>query len=178
MPHKISIGLSRKDGLPQFGSIGASCHIEFEIDTDPLGNDLEGFHRSVSDAFTACRQAVHDELSRYKQQNGVQPALTSQQQAVPANGNGNGSANGRGHDQQPGNGSSRAATPKQLTYAKQLANQIDALGSRKLESLVRSMFQVAVAELTSLQASELIDRLKEIKSGSAELPPELQGAAR
>mgnify|MGYP003351377640 CR=1 FL=1 len=28
---KLSVGLQKKVGLPEFGSLGASCHVEFEI---------------------------------------------------------------------------------------------------------------------------------------------------
>ena len=63
MAVKLSVGLQRKIGLPEFGSLGASCHVEFEIDSSLLEHDLNGFHQKVSDAFVACRQAVHNQLA-------------------------------------------------------------------------------------------------------------------
>lgn len=63
MAVKLSVGLQRKVGLPEFGSLGASCHVEFEIDSSLLEHDLNRFHQKVSDAFVACRQAVHDQLA-------------------------------------------------------------------------------------------------------------------
>ena len=43
MPVKVSAGLSRKHGLPDYGSVGASCQIEFEVDHRLLEQDLTGF---------------------------------------------------------------------------------------------------------------------------------------
>ena len=50
MPIKINVGLSRKIGLPEFGSLGASCNVEFEADQQLLQNDLDGFYQRVAEA--------------------------------------------------------------------------------------------------------------------------------
>ena len=73
MPLKFSVGLSKKIGQPDYGSLGASCHVEYEADSVLLFSDLETFHRQVKAAFVACKQAVQDELSRH-QNGGAVPA--------------------------------------------------------------------------------------------------------
>ena len=40
MPMTLSIGLSRKLGLPDYGSLGASCNVTVESDAVLLHDDL------------------------------------------------------------------------------------------------------------------------------------------
>lgn len=172
MPITINIGLSKKIGTANYGSVGASCNVAFEAGHDLLENDLDGFHQKVKNAFTACRQAVQDELTRSQSAepagdggNGTSEPLVSE--PPRANGNGaNGHRNG-GH----------SASEKQMTYLRQLAGQIKGLGVRRLDSLAQKMFGKPVAALTSLDASGLIDCLKAIKSGEINLDNALNGAA-
>jgi len=102
---KVSVGLSKKVGLPEYGSLGASCHVEVELDSALLQNDLEKFQQHVRRAYVACAQAVNEELTR---SNGHHPAQAPN--PAPANGNGtkgNGHAsNGNGHS----NGQRHATT--------------------------------------------------------------------
>ena len=41
MPMKLNVGLSKKVGLPDYGSLGASCHVELELDSTLLATDLD-----------------------------------------------------------------------------------------------------------------------------------------
>ena len=63
MPLRLNVGLSKKIGQPDYGSLGASCHVDMELDGSLINHDLESFHRHVRNAFIACREAVDDEAS-------------------------------------------------------------------------------------------------------------------
>jgi len=68
MPLKLNVGPSKKVGLPDYSSIGASCHVEIELpDSGP-----SGFQAEAERAFAACRQAVDDELARHRTDGGDQ----------------------------------------------------------------------------------------------------------
>ncbi len=168
MPLKVNVGLSKKLGLPDYGSLGASCHVEFEISAGQLESDLDGFHRHVRNAYTACRQAVQEELGRQQPGGGENLAAP---RAAPANGNGHASpANGNGKSGGSANGHAHhRASQKQTDYAQQLAGQIRGLGIRRLESLASKMCGKPLADLSNLDASGLIDLLKDIKSGKIDL---------
>src|SRR5262245_30062276 len=68
MPLRLNVGVSRKIGLPEYSSAGASCHIELELEARLLESDLPGFHAQVRDAYLAAHQAVDDELARLQGQ--------------------------------------------------------------------------------------------------------------
>jgi hypothetical protein len=173
----IRTGLAKKIGLRDYGSLGATCEVTFEADHNLLDRDLEGFQQRVKNAFTACRQAVQDELARQQQ---AESATSSNGPTASANGpNGNAQANGNGHANDNGhhNGTTgHAASEKQLAFARQLAKAIPGLGIRRLETLTQKMYGKSLVALTSMDASGLIDTLKSIKDGDIDLSQVLEGS--
>ena len=157
MPLKLNVGVSKKIGQPDYGSLGASCHLEVELDQSLVFDDLDGLQERIQNVFAACRQAVTDELAslELRQING------SSQTAV--GGQSNDSANGH------------RVTQKQLEYARQLAGPIRGLGVRRLKGLAQLMFSKPLADLSSLEASGLIDVLKDIKAGKVDLAAVING---
>ena len=174
MPLRINLGVSEKRGLPEYGSIGASCGVEFEAEASLLQTDPEAFHRHVRNAYSACRQAVQDELARHRQ---VQESPASQPQAAtqptpgpvsqPANSDGN---------QNSGCGNGHSVSEKQLIYIQRLARQIEGLGVGRLDTIAQKMFDKPTAALSSMDASGMIDTLKAIKAGEIGLDGVLSGA--
>jgi hypothetical protein len=173
MALKLNVGISKKVGLPDYGSLGTFCNVEVEVDSSLIFVDLDAFHQKVRQAYVACSQAVKDELAR---QTSSMPT-SSQSPTAPNNGNSamNGNCNGNGHSK-AANGS--RVSQKQLNYANQLAGQIPGLGIRRLEPLANEMFGLPLAGLSSCDASSLIDTLKAIKDGRLELDGAFQGESQ
>jgi hypothetical protein len=147
MPLTLNVGLSRKIGLPDFGSLGASCHVTVELDGHLIQHDLEAFHRHVRQAYAACRQAVQEELSRQ---------VAGDTHPSGNNGHTNGyTANSNGQARRRDN--PRPATASQVRAIESIAKrrQLDLIG------LLRERFGANNAEvLTITEASALIDELK------------------
>jgi hypothetical protein len=157
---KVNVGLSKKVGLPDYGSLGASCHVELELDGGLLQNDLEAFQRHVKNAFVACRQAVHDQLAR---ENPVSDSRTgTQPNGHPSPGRVSMGA-GNGHETRSHSRRSfRPATQSQARAIRTIANrqQLD------LAQLLGQKFGVSRPEELSLSdASSLIDELKAPAAG-------------
>jgi hypothetical protein len=156
MPLRLNVGISKKLGLPEYSSIGASCHIELELDLRLLEADLDAFQEQVRDVYIACNQAVNDELARHQASSVHQPANGHPAPAgghAPADGNGppaprTGGARGRPR---------KPATPSQVRALVAIARAQHA----DLEGILRAEYAVTRPEDLSLpEASQLIDQLK------------------
>ena len=170
MPITINVGLNKKLGLPDFGSLGANCTVEFILPSTFPQDDLETFQRHVRSAYVAVHKpSTKSWLGSRARQMAARaignPVATRVSQPAMSNG-------------ETGNGNhGRGPSEKQLTYLRQLAGQVKGVGVRSLDTLAQKMFDKPVAGLSSLDASGLIDTLKAIKAGEMDLEAVLGGAA-
>ena len=155
MALKLNVGVSRKVGLPDYGSVGASCNLELEVEVGLLERDLDAFHARVRDAYVAAHQAVHDELARLQ----APVEAPSDPPAPPRHHASNGHPGGNGHADRPPAGRPRPrrpATDKQVRAIRTIAGRQHA----DLDGLLRGYGVDRPEDLSLRQASELIDALK------------------
>jgi hypothetical protein len=153
---KLNVGTNRKVGQPDFGSAGASCNLELELDT-ALFQDLEGLQQVVRRAYAACNQAVQDELARIAgdtNQN-THPQEVIEVRTTPT-------ISGATVTRIPVAQFSNQPSPRPATASQVKA--IRAIAARRkidLVGMLRERFGLTTAdELGIRQASNLIDELK------------------
>ena len=132
---KLNVGLSRKIGEANFGSRGASVHLELELDGG-LVHDPDRLSDRIRHLFQLARASVDEELSRNGQQD---PRSDSRPESPRRAGNG------------------RPATQSQVRALRAIAarQKID------LAAELRRRFDVErPQDLDLSQASELIDAIK------------------
>ncbi len=156
MPLKLSVGLNKKIGLPNYGSLGASCSVEIELDSHVMARNPALLQQQAQQAFASCTQAVEGELARQTTPGGQSNGSHARGQNGSANGHTNGHSNGHhqnGHRKTNG----RQATASQV-------KAIVAIAGRQRLDLARELrarFQVDRPENLSItDASRLIDELK------------------
>ncbi|MBX7168127.1 MAG: hypothetical protein K1X74_17460 [Pirellulales bacterium] len=153
MPLILEVSLARKIGLPEYGSLGASCGLKIETDAGLLAGDAVGLRQQLAQAYQLCATAVEEELNKRRSH---EASGTSEAIAEPAK-----SASSANRRQ------GRASiTPRQLAYLRELAAEIDACGEQRLESMAQGAYGVPLTELSSQQASGLIQRIKHLKAGT------------
>jgi hypothetical protein len=54
---ETNVEICKKIGQPDYGSLGASCNVEVELDQSLIFDDLDAFQERVMHAYTACREA-------------------------------------------------------------------------------------------------------------------------
>ena len=155
---RLNVGTNRKIGQPDYGSAGASCNLELELDTG-LFQDLEGLQQVVRRAYAACNQAVNDELARLAHREANQPNAQPQEVIeVRTSPTITGATVNRLPVAQFANQPSpRPATTSQVRALRAICarRKIDLVG------LLRERFGLTTAdELGIRQASALIDELK------------------
>ena len=175
----LNIGLSRKVGEANYGSRGASVNLEIEVESGLL-RDPGQLQERIDYLFGLAKSSVDAQL-------GINGHSKPTPAPAPPDRNGNGVLDGNGHSNGNGaysatgsngngNGSHRASE-KQMNFVNQLARSIRGLGVRRLESLTGKMFGKPLVDLTSLDASALIDTLKAVKEGRVSLDAALTDGA-
>ena len=153
---KLNVGTNRKIGQPDFGSAGASCNLELELDT-ALFQDLEGLQQVVRRAYAACNQAVQDELARIAGDTckNTQPQEVIEVRTTPT-------ISGAPVTRIPAAQFTNQPSPRPATASQVKA--IRAIAARRkidLVGMLRERFGLTTAdELGIRQASNLIDELK------------------
>jgi hypothetical protein len=158
---KLNVGTNRKIGQPDYGSAGASCNLEVELDPT-LFQDLDGLHIVIQRAYSACNQAVNDELARLTatshqpDHHSSNPNNVQEVRISPV------IHGARFHAERPSTPNPSRPSPRPATTSQVRA--IRAIcGRRKIDlvNLLQDRFGLHRAdELGIRQASELIDELK------------------
>ena len=139
MAIRANVSFTQKHGQPDFGSVGAGCSLEFELDTTLLEKDSTALREQFDLAYTTCRQAVQQQLTPFEQSESVLSL-------APVHSN----TNGRKRH-------SRPATQSQQRALWAICNH----HGLNLEAFCRDEFDVSTADCLSIsQASSLIDKLK------------------
>ena len=163
MTIKINVGVNKKIGLPDYGSAGSHCVIELEADNSVLDN-AEQFLQRVKDAYEMARASVEEELAHHRPANtgrsgGTQSQREPEQQQRQE-------YRQEYRNNSSGSGDNRyIASPKQQQFIASLVKAVKGLDWRKLDKYCESKFGRAVSQLSSKEASQLIDDLQAAKSG-------------
>ena len=163
MTIKINVGVNKKIGLPDYGSAGGHCNIEIEADNSIL-DDAKHFLQRVKDAYEVARLSVEEELSHHRPGNGVsqsrsfsppdkEPAPQRQEYRQEYQSNSN------------SGGSSYTSSPKQQQFIAALVKGVKGLDWRTVDRYCDTKFGKVCSQLSSKEASALIEDLKVAKSG-------------
>lgn len=151
MPTTLNVGLSKKVGQPNYGSRGASVHLETELDTGVV-NDPDRLRDRIRQMFRQARGAIHEELA-------------GDDSPIPANGNTEQRSNG---DMTSANAPANGHRERTATESQSRA--LYAIAQRQcfdLSSLLIERFGSESPEDLSLRdASRLIDELNDAVIGS------------
>jgi len=193
MPMKLSVGLTKKIGQPQYGSLAASCQLEVEVESSLLERDPGAFQERVRNVFAACRREVETELEHGDRRKShclpPAPETAEHDPKIPAStrqaakhgplGNGiaaNGAAT-NGDFTSDGDDESQPASASQLSYVRRLASRIGRAAALRVEVLAQRRCGKPLVELSRLEASRLIAILRAVKAGELDWETVLDEAA-
>ncbi len=153
MPLKLAVGWCRKKGDSNFGSRGASILLEVEVDSGLMADPVK-LQERIGALYALARNSVETELKDAKAPTGPSRSASPPPQSVRTD---------RKNDNHGANAD--AATGPQINAIRFLARKY----RFDLNAFLRERFQRDLPEdLTLKQASQVIDRLQELKSNPAE----------
>ncbi len=159
MPLTLNVGIARKLGQPGYSSIGASCNLQVELENGLLG-DPESLQSKIRQAYLACAKAVQNELDRLTTPEAaesvpsISPTTNHKDRSQDADRTQDRVNQGRRRPVRP-------ATPAQVQAIRAIARDHGA----DLAGLLQDEYGVGrPEELSSAQASKLIDTLKAVAS--------------
>ena len=129
--------------------------------------DLEALQGKIQAAFNVCRRAVDEELAKCE----TTEPLSQLTAACQDHADETASRPADQHD-----AAAPLATSRQVDFMCHLARQIRSLGCQRLKLLAQQLYCRPIEELTAMEASRLIDLLKEVRAGTRsvdELLPEV-----
>ena len=97
---KITIGVNRKIGQPNYGSEGASCELTLDVAEQSVSDHPESLVSEIRRAYSLAEQAVGEQLARHQvagDPRGPRPVIEPDRQPLV----GNGSARGPGERWRP-----------------------------------------------------------------------------
>jgi len=152
MPLRVNVGLTKKLGETNYGSRGASVHVEMELDGS-LVTEPAKLQDRIRQLFQIVRSSLTEELNgnSHSHAHGTAKIANGAPAATPGTSNGGGDTAARSA------GTSRAATQSQVRALHAIAKS----KGLNLTRLLRDRYQVDRPEdLGIKQASQLIDSLK------------------
>lgn len=165
MPMKLTIGLSKKIGQPGFGSLGASVHLELEVDST-LVAEPDRLRERIRELFGLAKASIDEELhteptlpcANVQRSTGQATTTARQPHANGRNGATRSTTSGyrsNGHSRQTAN-NSPPATTSQIRALHAITNRL----GLNLEAVLQDRFNLGdAAVLTVAEASQLIDEL-------------------
>jgi hypothetical protein len=120
--------------LPHYGSLGASCNIEVELDQSIFFQNPVEWQEKIRQVFAACRQAVQEELRC--ETNSEAPSVTNGRAGKPPEG--------------------RPATRNQIRAIESIVRE----RALDLTAVLRAYGVEGLSGLTLQEASRLIDSLR------------------
>ena len=148
---KLNVGFNRKTGEANYGSRGACVNLELELDSG-LAGDPDRLKERIRQLFVLAKASVDEEL-----------AAQSHCEAKSVNSTGNGKSANKGQTNGDRRDGTRRATASQI-------RALVAISDRRkldLEGLLAERFHTReTAELSIVEASQLIDELKGAGNGA------------